>query len=1077
MAKQRNNGRRDRRNRRDTRQYTSAPLPGHDNSNYTDAAESLDASSAAGGHLPEVSSTAPDSSVLDSPSDLSLMANAGGSVATNGGDEGDNIQHDSTDEISTEQDAEASVATNCGVEGDHILHDATDEIEISAEHDAEASVATNCGNGCDDIQLDATGEIIAAHPADDMQVVISNEVSPVQHKRSTVAPNGENAQAQSCDDVSITPQAIPAKTIAAAPPRSVGRSGQIPAVKGPDVGRGGISFGRGREDSQYNHYNSSVSPQQRAAISHHAKDVGQKNLFVPTTSSEVQEFSMPQRSVAAQGSHLQDSFPMGNTFGSSYQTFTQSSQGYLPSQLNTPSAWNSHYFNHNNGAQQQTSLDSLFYPGQSENEMQARAHLMAETITNRFGGLLIRSQDGGTSLLQVHGVYHSHFARFLQQHRGPIIPQGLVVGSSFSRGSQTYGYIPSREAFIDENGVSPSFHGNINWSTLMTQRHLMPLDSYMPVLVTEVLHKVRQGQHGPSPYHQSREGSSHFHQIGTSSYHPNQEGFYHSRQEQHGPSFYHQTPEGSSHFPQPDYDNDFNHMSGEVMSFHSRAPREFNGYAPRVESTVKRGYDSARRGASHGDGDDPSLGSSKSFGKASRNFMYSRGNGGGGGNPPGAPGGVRNDDRRPDLKEPKSMSLKIPAYDGACEVIRFTGEAEENQCTKLPVLWIREFDRLFSLSGINSAFQGICALMHLSLCLQGQYQTDIGHVNRNPHDGAAWGYTEIIQAICQRSEDPRLDAYQFDRLAQWLIITFTATEMKVRQYEELRYIRQASRTVLQHNIRFRHAHFVFWHLNQRTDWRAQVPIATPEICEIYKESLKPEIREGVISSIHNAHTTRAIQNAFQDALEIGEQGAPGQINRTTILARPADMPLPDLMILAEAIERGLTETRIQVRRQITRPPSPFRGITRRPSPPLRQITNGSVGAARFNNLEEVVDVDIDAEEEVVTEECDDEIDSLGADALYNKAVRENRVIWTRGQLQRLLREGRCLKCGQKGHRASLCSNSPANPANFQFNNLQEIDELQDDEFLLNHLRDVCGASPVLSNDHLPKNGVPHHSRH
>ena len=39
-------------------------------------------------------------------------------------------------------------------------------------------------------------------------------------------------------------------------------------------------------------------------------------------------------------------------------------------------------------------------------------------------------------------------------------------------------------------------------------------------------------------------------------------------------------------------------------------------------------------------------------------------------------------------------------------------------------------------------------------------------------------------------------------------------------------------------------------------------------------------------------------------LEIGEQGAPGQINRTTILARPADMPLPDLMILAEAIERG-----------------------------------------------------------------------------------------------------------------------------------------------------------------------------
>ena len=94
--------------------------------------------------------------------------------------------------------------------------------------------------------------------------------------------------------------------------------------------------------------------------------------------------------------------------------------------------------------------------------------------------------------------------------------------------------------------------------------------------------------------------------------------------------------------------------------------------------------------------------------------------------------------------------------------------------------------------------------------------------------------------------------------------------MKVRQYEELRCIRQASRTVLQHNIRFRHAHFIFWHLSQRTDWRAQVPVATPEIGERYEESLRPEIREGVISSIHNAHTTRAIQNAFQDALEIGE---------------------------------------------------------------------------------------------------------------------------------------------------------------------------------------------------------------
>ena len=105
------------------------------------------------------------------------------------------------------------------------------------------------------------------------------------------------------------------------------------------------------------------------------------------------------------------------------------------------------------------------------------------------------------------------------------------------------------------------------------------------------------------------------------------------------------------------------------------------------------------------------------------------------------------------------MQLKIPAYAGACEVIRFTGDNEDNNCMKLPVLWIREFDRLFSLSGINSAFQGICALMHLSPCLQGQYQTDVGHVNQNPLDGAAWGYTEIIQAICQHSEGPELDAY------------------------------------------------------------------------------------------------------------------------------------------------------------------------------------------------------------------------------------------------------------------------------------------------------------------------------
>ena len=65
------------------------------------------------------------------------------------------------------------------------------------------------------------------------------------------------------------------------------------------------------------------------------------------------------------------------------------------------------------------------------------------------------------------------------------------------------------------------------------------------------------------------------------------------------------------------------------------------------------------------------------------------------GPPSGAPG-ARYDNRRPNLKEPKSMQLKIPAYAGACEVIRFTGDTEDNNCMKLPVLWIREFDHLLT---------------------------------------------------------------------------------------------------------------------------------------------------------------------------------------------------------------------------------------------------------------------------------------------------------------------------------------------------------------------------------------------
>ena len=1062
--------------RRATQHHASADP---DNSTYTDAAESLDAGAAVDGNLPELSSTGADSSALNSPSDISLLAHTGGSIATFGEEENGEIPPDSTDELSTPVPValEAEVP-DCGTGGDDALSeieiaDEANELEDSAELEADANGAMDDGVDDDEFEFDdevAKLEYIAEHvaiasgttdcgaAADEApgEFALEEEVSPVPNAITPV-PNQRNTRATNGT----------AQKMATAPPRSLGRAGRIlPAQR--EVGP--PSFGRGRENNKslvIDH------DSRRAAVSLHAKDVGQTNLFAPTTSSAGQGF--------------RDSFPMGNTFGSSYQPCTQSFRGYLPSQMSSPSAGNSYY--NNNGAQQQTALDSLFYPGLSDNEIEARAHMLAEIIMERFGDLLSPGHDGAANflVLQVHGVYHPHFAPFLQPHQRPMA-QSLVVCCSFSQDGQGYGFVPSQKVFINEGGVSQSYHGPIDWNTLLSQRYLVPFDSYLPMLVTEALYRLRQGHIVQSPFHQSRTGPSHLQQmgqhcqlgpaqIGQSPFHPNQEGFQLPRQVQHDPSVHPQTSEGSYYLPRHDYEQGFNRMSGEVRSFQNRAPSENHNrsYAPKVESPIQRGYDSARKGARKGYDDNPSFGFNNSFGTSRNYHMYSRGNGGGGGPPSGAPG-ARYDDRRPNLKEPKSMQLKIPAYAGACEVIRSTGNTEDNNCMKLPVLWIREFDRLFSLSGINSAFQGICALMHLSPCLQGQYQTDVGHVNQNPLDGAAWGYTEIIQAICQHSEDPELDAYRFDRLAQWLISTFTATEMKVRQYEELRCIRQASRTVLQHNIRFRHAHFIFWHLSQRTDWRAQVPVATPEIGERYKESLRPEIREGVISSIHNAHTTRAIQNAFQDALEIGEPGAPGQINRTTILARPADMSLPNLMILAEAIERSLTEIQVQVRRQITLPPT-FRRTTRRPSPlPLRQITNGPVGGARFNNLEEADGIAVDAEEEGGTEEGDDAIDSLNADALYNKAVRENRVIWTRGQLQRLLREGRCLKCGQTGHRASLCTNNPANPANFQFNNLQEVEELKDDEFLIHHLRDVCGASPVLSSEQA-KNGVPHHNQH
>ena len=186
MVRNRNHGRRD---RRATQQFTSAPLPDPDNSTYTDAAESLDAGAAVEGNLPELSSTAADSSALDSPSDQSLLAHTGGSVATIGEEVGGDIPQDSTDEISTPAlcvlEAET---TDCGIEGD----DAPGELEDSAERDTDASGATDCGAG--------------------------------------------------------------------------------------------------RENSLDKHYNSSVSPQQRAVVSLHAKDVGQKNLFVPTTSAAGQEF-------------------------------------------------------------------------------------------------------------------------------------------------------------------------------------------------------------------------------------------------------------------------------------------------------------------------------------------------------------------------------------------------------------------------------------------------------------------------------------------------------------------------------------------------------------------------------------------------------------------------------------------------------------------------------------------------------------------------------------------------------------------------------------------------------------------
>ena len=156
--------------------------------------------------------------------------------------------------------------------------------------------------------------------------------------------------------------------------------------------------------------------------------------------------------------------------------------------------------------------------------------------------------------------------------------QSLVMCCSFSQDGQGYGFVPSQKVFINEGGVSQSYHGPIDWNTLLSQRYLVPFDSYLPMLVTEALYRLRQGHIVQSPFHQSRTGPSHLQQmgqhcqlgpaqIGQSPFHPDQEGFQLPRQVQHDPSDHPQTSEGSYYHPRHDYEQGFNRMSGEVRSF------------------------------------------------------------------------------------------------------------------------------------------------------------------------------------------------------------------------------------------------------------------------------------------------------------------------------------------------------------------------------------------------------------------------------------------------------------------------------------------------------------------------------
>ena len=407
----------------------------------------------------------------------------------------------------------------------------------------------------------------------------------------------------------------------------------------------------------------------------------------------------------------------------------------------------------------------------------------------------------------------------------------------------------------------------------------------------------------------------------------------------------------------------------------------------------------------------------------------------------------------------RTRESRLPKFD-ATKVRQYAGKnkysPEEGEYHLQPGLWADRAQQLLHAQGVTADWWVYAALHCVTPNIQRAYITSMMH----PRDGRGpWRLFDII------ARPPRPESLEYSNFVTWLKHRFRSSTETVSQLKDkLRALKQGTMAILDFNEEFNRLLQCIHELQlvHGDGYAAQFDpdLLDPERKETredrttYLNALNPgigselrrwSVSESIRASLSNPALTvlpggEASFDAARDILAHRVQHNGSREPRLDWLQQAAAL-LEDHLKDAPRLLGGSPAP------AVTGAPSPWRA-RRAPSPPARQARRlppppmrlNALGAAEAPELQEVSAGDVEETE---------------LELLYQKLLREGRVLWTRAQLKKLMSEDRCFKCTQTGHRAPDCPNSTVNPRTFRFTNLVEIINFdEEEESLFNALQEV-----------------------